>query len=255
MRFTREKYPLLYKEAQGDAFFNYIKLFMPSMNAFYYTSNTLISDAMANVEVLIDNQLKRGNYVIFDKDMQYVVTIDKDAAFYENNIHIAFLIKGKFVANSDFINGVNHNTKVDKNYRIYINGEEKQPKDAFYFTVNCVLSSLLFIWYAPIKQKICPPKRKLDLIHCKYKSDIDYPIIICDETWYAECAQRMPFWVRGHLRKQPCGIGGQQRKVIWINPFVKRDYTKGAMIEGNAKQRKERKKIKVFGISGKPKHG
>lgn len=253
MRFTKKVFSLLYHDTVGDELFMNAKGKLPEINAFYYVSDTMAKDAIHNQEVLLGMHFKSGSYYLFYGNIQYLLKVHFDAPFEGNVFEFILIVGSKFFGSAKVSDGY---IKYKANHNSFARHftQEKMSENV---EQGCYMAMVIlcFIWHAPISQKVCAPKKKLDLIHCKYKSDVDYPITICDESWYTECAQRMPFWVRRHLRKQPCGHRSMDRKVIWIEPFVKGGYTKGAMIEGNARQRKERKKIKVFGVSGKPKQG
>ena len=84
-----------------------------------------------------------------------------------------------------------------------------------------------FKHFAELKAKQLPPKGKLKDFHCRYKSDLNIPINLLTENWYTESCQNHPFVVRGHWRMQACGEGLSERKLIYVNPFMKKGYTKG----------------------------
>lgn len=95
-----------------------------------------------------------------------------------------------------------------------------------YFLFNSI-SILLFKHFAELKAKQLPPKGKLKDFHCRYKSDLNIPINLLTENWYTESCQNHPFVVRGHWRMQACGEGLSERRLIYVNPFMKKGYTKG----------------------------
>jgi hypothetical protein len=86
----------------------------------------------------------------------------------------------------------------------------------------------LFKEFATIKEKDIRPNGKIKEFNCRYKSDFDFPIGLLTENWYTESCRNHPFVVRGHWRWQPHGERSMQRKLIWIDPFTKDGYTKGA---------------------------
>jgi hypothetical protein len=47
-------------------------------------------------------------------------------------------------------------------------------------------------------------------------------------TWYTTLVKSDSFKVRGHFRLQPFGSTKAQRKLIWINEFMKNGYTREA---------------------------
>jgi hypothetical protein len=86
----------------------------------------------------------------------------------------------------------------------------------------------LFKEFATIKEKELKPMGKAREFNCRYKSDFDFPIGLLTENWYTESCRNHPFVVRGHWRWQPHGERRMARKLIWIDPFTKDGYTKGA---------------------------
>lgn len=83
----------------------------------------------------------------------------------------------------------------------------------------------LFKQYAPTETVVLPPSKKVEAFKCSYKNDLPTNVNILDCRWFTDLVQNNPFWVRGHLRLQPCGEGLKDRKVIFIDPFVKQGYT------------------------------
>lgn len=45
-----------------------------------------------------------------------------------------------------------------------------------------------------------------------------------DSTWDSDITVLNPFMVRGHFRRQVCGKGGKDRKLIYIDAFMKKGY-------------------------------
>lgn len=245
MKFTKEKYPLLYNLSTGDVAFEVVKSKINDVSKFYYFSERLMEDANHNRAIMAEMPLIKGEYVVITKEVQYFVSIESNSTIMkENTVLVMVFFKSNMIGQAFVHNGLIKSGASDK-MKFSTHDDNTEAVNAL---IHFCLISLLFVWHAPINQKVCLPKQKLNLFHCKYKSDIDYPITMCDESWYTECAQLMPFWVRRHLRQQRHGPNLKYTKTIWIEPFTKRDYTKGALKEGKVKERKKRK---VFGASGK----
>lgn len=84
---------------------------------------------------------------------------------------------------------------------------------------------LLFMKYAEVETKTIEPGKKDNLFNCKYINDTEVKITILNSTWFTNLIKSDSFKVRGHFRLQPCGEGMKDRKLIWINDFVKDGYT------------------------------
>lgn len=83
---------------------------------------------------------------------------------------------------------------------------------------------LLFMKYAEVETKTIEPGKKEELFNCKYVNDTETKITILNSTWFTTLVKSDAFKVRGHFRLQPCGEGLKNRKLIWINDFVKDGY-------------------------------
>ena len=59
-----------------------------------------------------------------------------------------------------------------------------------------------------------------------YDSKLTYPVNVIDAHWFTTLIVSDPFLTKGHFRKQPYGPGRGQYKVIWINAFMKKGYTR-----------------------------
>lgn len=58
------------------------------------------------------------------------------------------------------------------------------------------------------------------------KPQCNYTIVNCHTYHFEKCIEskrtiNKTFWVRGHWRKQVCGKNGEDRKLIFIKPFIK----------------------------------
>ncbi len=57
-------------------------------------------------------------------------------------------------------------------------------------------------------------------------NDADVPITIVNSNWNVTSIRTEGFDVSGHFRLQPCGINNSERKMIFIEPFVKHGYVR-----------------------------
>lgn len=76
-----------------------------------------------------------------------------------------------------------------------------------------------------IETKHLSPGQKLKGIGCNYKNETKLPVTILDSKWFTTLVKSDEFKVRGHFRLQPCGEGHKDRKLIWVNDFMKHGYT------------------------------
>lgn len=61
-----------------------------------------------------------------------------------------------------------------------------------------------------------------------YKNSNRRSITVLDSSWYTSIVRAEGFMVNGHLRMQPCGVGNTQRKLIYIDSFMKHGYVRKA---------------------------
>lgn len=97
-----------------------------------------------------------------------------------------------------------------------------------------LLSVLTFKQFAEIEVteiggKEYPKKTKVGKE--KYLNESDYQVNVLDSRWFTETIRTDGFAVRGHFRLQPCGVGLKDRKLIYIDDFLKNGYTRKARIE------------------------
>ena len=112
-----------------------------------------------------------------------------------------------------------------------VNGfiEKAAPGKSSY--INFGFNFMAFQKYAPRLEKNLPPKAKLKDFHCRYFNESGVDIKIYDLNYFTKSVQANPFMVRGHWKLQPCGKRWSDRKLIWIDPFIKQGYTKGAYMD------------------------
>jgi len=103
--------------------------------------------------------------------------------------------------------------------------------DVAYKLISCqvplIIQCEVFLQYAEIETKVLAPNNK-ESIACRYHNKLNLPITIVDSTWYTTLVKSDSFKVRGHFRLQPFGSTKAQRKLIWINEFMKNGYTREA---------------------------
>jgi hypothetical protein len=107
--------------------------------------------------------------------------------------------------------------------------------DAYTMPANAIPSLLMFLHFVEMEEKFIKAKTKPKGISKKGKdvnlSDFDAYIVGC--PYFTKIYVEGGFEVSGHWRLQPYGEGSQQRKMIYIQPYVKSGYTRRADIERN----------------------
>lgn len=101
----------------------------------------------------------------------------------------------------------------------------RTDKEALKLCNSSIVATLNFIKYAEIEVKYLEPKKVINDISCKYVNDTASKISVLDSKWFTTLIKSDAFKVRGHFRLQPYGEGLKDRKLIWINDFVKDGYT------------------------------
>ena len=104
--------------------------------------------------------------------------------------------------------------------------EEIKEAYSSYFITN-LFEHIVFKKYAPIETNIVKPskgtksKRKKG---CQSKIEIN----VIDSNWFKNIIRSEGFSVKGHFTLRACGIGRKERRLVWINPFEKKGYTRTA---------------------------
>ena len=83
----------------------------------------------------------------------------------------------------------------------------------------------IFRKYAEIETKTFVGGEKTVYHGDKTFNDTKVPITFLDSKWFTNLVKSDAFKVRGHFRLQPCGAGLKDKKLIWIDDFVKSGYT------------------------------
>lgn len=181
-----------------------------------YVSNVLKDAAIDNYPKLIDSVLEFAGqqYFLIENGVIRIGVIGQ----------VDFLIKGKYLVGLRALSP-------DKQDFVFYNNRIGDLETCYSDFTAIPAAILLFKKYSSVETKTLPPRRKVFDFHCRYKSDLDIPIDLYTENWYTESCQTHPFVVRGHWRVQPCGKGLKDKKVIWIDKFMKKGYKKGAFKE------------------------
>lgn len=99
------------------------------------------------------------------------------------------------------------------------------------YKIDLAIQFEVFMQYAQTEIKNLKPYHKdMSGVLCRYENKSKLPINIIDSTWFTSLVKSDSFKVRGHFRLQPYGHGLKNRKLIWINDFVKEGYTREAKI-------------------------
>jgi hypothetical protein len=99
------------------------------------------------------------------------------------------------------------------------------------------LAYLVFMRFAKTETKDIYPGKKVDTGKEKHKNETELKIRVVGCEWITTIVRSQGFDVRGHFRLQPCGIGREDRKLIWVNPFQKNGYTRRAQVIINEENR------------------
>jgi len=67
--------------------------------------------------------------------------------------------------------------------------------------------------------------------HDALSNDLDVPVTIINSNWNVTSIRTDGFAVSGHFRLQPCGVRNEDRKMIFIEPFMKNGYIRKATNE------------------------
>lgn len=69
--------------------------------------------------------------------------------------------------------------------------------------------------------EVAPKEKFKAKKYAGFKNMQQVPIRVADLSWARETINNLPFGVVGHLRNQPVGPGRRERKLIYIEPFMK----------------------------------
>jgi len=95
-------------------------------------------------------------------------------------------------------------------------------------TNNLIIAMHAFREMAETFGKKMPPSGK-SKIGCKYmRNDLPFSVENLSENWYTNSLQLHPFRVKGHWRMQACGEGWKDRKIKWIDAYIKKGHKIGA---------------------------
>lgn len=102
-------------------------------------------------------------------------------------------------------------------------------------SVSTLLPILIFLDTVEMQEKVVKANTKQRGISKKsgHTNLSEFDVAIITSAYFTKIYVEGGFEVSGHWRMQPCGPGMQDRKLIYINPFVKDGYTRRAQIEIN----------------------
>lgn len=100
-----------------------------------------------------------------------------------------------------------------------------------------MLQILTYVELAEVEVTIVPPGKtnNKDKKDGKVLNDHKYDVYVVDSSWNKMIIRDSDFAVSGHFRLQPCGPGWVDRKLIWVDPFIKHGYRrkpKATIIKG-----------------------
>jgi hypothetical protein len=94
-----------------------------------------------------------------------------------------------------------------------------------------LIQYLIFINLSDVEVHFLPPNRKVGTKKIgTFKNETKYNVTIVNSAWNKFVVRTEAFGVSGHLRLQPCGVNNAQRKLVWIEPYVKQGYVRKASV-------------------------
>lgn len=119
--------------------------------------------------------------------------------------------------------------KVDLYNNNFHQGETSQVGEKKYFD-NVLMKLLVYMFLSDIDIQVLPinGNNGLSRAEGKVKNETSTPIKLVTEKWNTLTIRVGDFGVCGHMRLQPCGPNREQRKLIYIAPFLKHSYTRHA---------------------------
>lgn len=103
------------------------------------------------------------------------------------------------------------------------------------YPTQLVVTFELFKRYANVETKIISKAkgRKVKINGDRYKNDCNVPVTIVNSTYFTNIIRTVGFKVKGHFALRACGKGRKDRRLVWINPFEKKGYTRKAKVYQN----------------------
>jgi len=176
--------------------------------------------------------------IFIDNDIQYHYSIQSwalyacvtrnmtieyfEALYFPNSRDNGFVVK-------DFRITSPHEPESDAFNKIPFSGSDKHKG----FLLNVIAPLLSILYFAEIETKVIQSSNKKNTSsrHNGVKNSTSIPIEVIDSTWFTTIVRTEGFAVNGHFRFQPCGQSREQRKLIWIDGFEKKGYTRIARKE------------------------
>lgn len=101
----------------------------------------------------------------------------------------------------------------------------EHPGTPIQASLNWLFLMFLFTKYAEVETKELPPNSRTKDISCKYINETKSNITVLDSRWFTTLIKSDAFKVRGHFKMQPYGEGLKERKIKWINQYMKEGLT------------------------------
>lgn len=183
-----------------------------------------------------------------EKDSDYMyANLKYDAGVYINQTEATFYKINKeaqtitvvIIINSEIVwgglnIGVGEKSEHSKFFipRFFLFGKTiEQREEILNFTLSKAMAPLaiaMFRTYSDHEVKVVAGNDYGTLNGITYKNSNRRSITVLDSSWYTSIVRTEGFMVNGHLRMQPCGIGNTQRKLIYIDSFMKHGYVRKA---------------------------
>jgi hypothetical protein len=93
-----------------------------------------------------------------------------------------------------------------------------------------ILQILTYLFYGEVQEKICKPNVKIGSSFEYIKNESTKDIWFADSLWKTNLSIIGDFKVSGHFRLQPFGEGRANKKLIFIEEFVKHGYNRTATL-------------------------
>tara|TARA_X000001316_G_C903249_1_gene20766 strand:- start:7 stop:606 length:600 start_codon:yes stop_codon:yes gene_type:complete len=181
-----------------------------------------VTENFQNEACLFHNTLVDGNHYQLLKEIYEPIfeSNEKVCFLLPENFWIMFWLTSKCEPNDKYL------------YSLSGRGSNLKKNHSRGFCYN-FFGILAFIENSKVKTKTIKSRPKSKSFHCLHERQNDTGLDIhqCDLNWYTKSLQNHPFVVRGHWRMQACGQGMKDRKLKWIDTFMKGGYIKGAYKE------------------------
>lgn len=203
-----------------------------------------------NTKVIVKGETDYSNLIIKDDDSSYYLicpSVYKAAEMIKIGVNftsrtlkdIKFgkytYLMGKhqmvrFICEIGYIYGFYYDDKADVMFEwvLDINSGNYNFPGNFEKEFSSIMQILTFVELGDIEVKILNSmktngaKDKKDKIY----NSSENTIFVVDSSWNQLIIRSEGFAVRGHFKLQPCGEGLRDRKLIWVDAFMKHGYTR-----------------------------